>query len=159
VSTFTRQFVLLSALLAAWGIQGGAARAGYVSITERTRFEGHAVNFSSFAPTDTDEMAGSTTLEDTERNGDSPERDSERLPHKSLPWGKKLPFAWHFGHGGNTGSTSSSPSGSAPSSQSAGGTSRPEVPSLAVVALLPPQTGDAYPLSVVSFLFRPPRDT
>jgi hypothetical protein len=157
VSTFTRQFVLLSALLAAWCIQGGAARAGYVSITEQTSFEGHAVNFSNFAPMDTDEIAGSTALEDTERNDDRTTRDSERLPHKSLPWGKKPPFAWHFDHGGNMGSTSSSPSGSAPSSQPAGGTSRLEVPAITVVALLPPQTGESHPFSVTSFLFRPPR--
>ena len=158
MTSFTRQFVLLSALLAAWCIQGGAVRAGYVSMAERTRLDGGSDNFSCFAvATDADEMAGSVAVADSERRGERAERDSERLPHLPLPWANKLPFAYHFGHGGNSGGTTSSPSGSAPSSQPAGGTSRPEVPPLAVIALLPPQTGDSHPFSVASFLFRPPR--
>ena len=158
MTSFTRQFVLLSALLAAWCIQGGAARAGYVSMAERMRLDGGCDNFSSFAvATDADEMAGSVAVADSERRGERAERDSERPPHAPLPWGKPLPLAWHFGHGGNSGSTSSSPSGSAPSSQPAGGTSRPEVPPLELASLLPPPKGETHPFSVASFLFRPPR--
>ncbi len=150
VGTSRRQFVLASAAIAAAMLLGGAsARAGYVSVATLTEQDGVDALLLAELPA-TSGAAGDTT---TPR----PDADDPHAPAQpSSPFLKLQPAACNFGHSG-AGSPSSSAPGGGSSSPPAGDLVRPQVPPLQQTSLLPPQTGDAQPFSVASFLFRPPR--
>jgi hypothetical protein len=87
-----------------------------------------------------------------------PQPNPRDLPTPSEPVSplRKLPKAvCNFDSAGSAGTPSSSSGG--PSSSPADDMSRPQVPPLELVSLLPPPTGAIHPSSVASFLFRPPR--
>lgn len=156
VSRFIRQSVLLSALLAAWCIQGGAARAGYVSVAEL----GDQDNANCLSPWNASPFAerdASAAVADT----DALRRSDAETPHAPTPplapFGKLPDDACTFGHGSGAGSSSTAGSGPSPSNTPLGDLTRPQVPPVELASLLPPPTGDASPFSVASFLFRPPR--
>jgi hypothetical protein len=158
VSRFTRQCVLLSALLAAWSIQGGAARAGFVSVAALDNKDNADLLTPGMASPFAERDASATA---TDAEPDAPRCRDANQPHAPAtpfaPFGKLPDDVCTFGHGSGAGSSSSSGSGNAPSSPPLGDLTRPQVPPLELCSLLPPPTGDASPFSVASFLFRPPR--
>lgn len=151
-----RQFVFASALIAAAMILGGAsARAGYVSVPAVAEYEGG----SSLVQSQLVEFEASSGMGDS-TTATQPHRDADgsKAPSGPVsPLTKLLHPACNFGHSTGAGSSSTSAPGTGPSTSPAGDLPRQQVPPLELSSLLPPQTGDAHPFSVVSFLFRPPR--
>jgi hypothetical protein len=159
VGAFRRQFVPASAVIAAVILFGGTqARAGYVAVPTLADHNGsnsliHSP-VSPFGEIETSTGSGDSAATTQPR----PDDDVLRVPTGPVSPARKLPHAaCNFGHNSGAGSSSSSAPNSGPSSPPAGDLSRPQVPPLELSSLLPPQTGDAQPFSVASFLFRPPR--
>ena len=158
MGAFRRQFVLASAAIAAAMILGGAqARAGYVSVADLAGSGG----VDAWGQPSASLLAKHETSTSTTGAGDAacprPYSDDPHAPAlPSSPFLKLPPAACNFGNSG-AGSPSSSAPGSGPSSPPAGDLPRPQVPPLQPISFLPPQSGDAHPFSVASFLFRPPR--
>ena len=157
VSSCLRQCGLVSVVLTAWCLLGGAVRAGYVPVAANGGDEaGHSLSSSALLPAERD--AGTSMASSSGSTCELPDAND---PH--APANPRSPFATlpnplcNFGPGSGAGSSSSFGSGNGPSNSPAGVVLRPQVPPLELASLLPPETGDVHPFSVASFLFRPPR--
>ena len=156
MQAFHRQFVLASAMIAAMIIGSAPARAGYVTDLATVGADGVSTLAHPFASLLGEREASADMA--AAGAGSEPQPDAQELP---TPWElvsllRKLPqAACNFDPAGSTGTSSSSSNG--PSSSPADDVSRPQVPPLGLVSLLPPPTGAIHPSSVASFLFRPPR--
>jgi hypothetical protein len=155
----SRQFVLASALLAAWQVLGGGSRAvaDYVSVACLSR--------GDEVPSAAALASRSWEHESAGRSGSSAVRDetlspdglkSERTQNPS-PFARLLAIAWQMGVCGSTSTSSGSSFVTGPTSQDAGGVTHVDLFLTEVSGLLPPQGDAARPFSLTSFLFRPPR--
>lgn len=153
----TRQFGLASAVLAAWLLLGGGSvRAGYVAAGGWHDPDRGVVDTLTLAAVLKDhESQAAPSAECT--NPPCPEETNRESADHALALAKLLHTAWHFSDSGGAGGMAGSSSITGPSSQPVGDVPNADVPPLMVVSLLPPQSGDAQPFSVASFLFRPPR--
>ena len=159
VSSCIRQYEWVSVVLAAWCFQSGAARAGYITVAAiDNQVAGHSLSSQALMPSEQDTgMAMADTGGSTWQRPETSEPQSPSSTKPSCPFATPLQPVYNFGPGGGAGSSSSSAPGTGPSTPPAGLVSRPQVPPLELANLLPPDTGDAHPFSVASFLFRPPR--
>lgn len=144
-------------MLTAWCIQGGAVRAGYVTVAAISgEAAGQGLLTPALMPLEQD--AGTSMAYAGDSTWQRPDASDSRNPaNPSCPFATPLHPVYNFGLGSDAGSSSSSGSGNGPSTPPAGLVSRLQVPTLELASLLPPETGDAHSFSVASFLFRPPR--
>lgn len=151
-----RQFVLaMAAITTAMLLSSTSARAGYVSVATLVEQDGADALANPSALLGAEHETSSGAVGDMANP--RPDADDPHAPSQPTSRLLKLPTAaCNFGHSG-AGSPSSSVSGGGSSSLVVGELPHLIVPPLQQTSLLPPQTGEAHPFSVASFLFRPPR--
>lgn len=152
--SFRPQFVLAATVFAALCLGGARANAGYVSVAMLANDAGGICSFPFLG-----EFEGSGSRADPQvtsgRRREVDDSDDPLAPVFLLQ--HLLNNVCNYGLDNGCGTTSGPSSGNGPSAPLAGDLQRPSVPPLVLISLLPPQTGDAHPFSIGSFLFRPPR--
>ena len=154
-----RQFVLASAVLAAWQVLGGGDRAlaDYVSAV--------SLNRGSEIPTalafDTghweSDCASGASASDVHKEKPCPEPSDREQTGGPLSFVGLFQTSWHFGGAGDAGGSTGSSSVNGPSTQQVGTITRFEFAAIDVVGSVEPDDWLIPSPSITSRLFRPPR--